>query len=428
MKIINWVAVRKLEPRWGLFSSGIVNVVVMLAVFMVLWRIFMDPRGIFRMYTPLYGYAYVQWLLVSVLVTQLVLRYWPLQDAAFLAGRHPLVKGTAFFAISVLLMLFMVDGVFKNFIGNLSIPYFSEETLLRLKQNAFNAREYSHQAITMFGGLTALIIPIWVLHLNNWPAGELPRSGGYITSFMMILFCATIGYFALYHPHLGILFYPWQTYAAAVPWWEKFARTLHSNFNLGLMMSWTAALWIIQVTYEGYPFKLIEKQPQRALAGIFGTLLFGIILFGGFHLLQEVAWGEPVRGGKLIGAVDWRYLHSGETSLFMLLISLIWGFYFKNWPRQYSLEMNFLIRTIIVGAGTFLFYTFYYKFNAGILGQQQGYSNPLQFPLAATSLIVALLLAHSWFFDMWPGEKVANLAEFSADKPAAPARTKSPGV
>ena len=427
MKIKDWVAARRLEPRWGLFPSGIVNIIVMLAVFMVLWRIFMDPRGIYRMYTPLYGYAYVQWLLVSVLVTQLVVKCWPLQNSAYLT-RHPLVKGTGFFAISVLLMLFMVDFVFKTFIGNLAIPYFSEETLLNLKQNAFNAREYSHQAITMFGGLTALMIPIWVLHLNNWPAGELPRGYGYLTSYVMILFFATVGYFVLYHPHLGILFYPWQTYAASVPWWEKFANTLHSNFILGIIMSWTAALWIVQVTYEGYPFKLIEKQPQRALAGIFGTLLFGLILYGGFHFLQEVVWGAPVRGGKLIGAVDWRYLHSGETALFMLLISLLWGFYFKNWPRRYSAEMNFLIRTIIVGIGTFLFYLFYYSYNAGILGQQQGYSNPLQFPLAATSLIVALLLAHSWFFDMWPGEKVRNLDEFSSGQPAPSNRSESRGA
>ena len=133
-----------------------------------------------------------------------------------------------------------------------------------------------------------------------------------------------------------------------------------------------------------------------------------------------MAWGAPVRGGKLVGAVDWRFLHSGETALFMLLIALIWGFYFKNWPRKYSMEVNFLVRTVIVGFGTFLFYTFYYKYNAIILGQQSGYSNPLQFPLAATSLIVALLLAHSWFFDMWPGEKVSNRQELSPEADPQP--------
>ena len=420
MKILDWVGTRKLESRWGTFPSGIVNVVVMLAIFMVLWRVFMDPRGIFRMYSPMYGYAYVQWMLVAVLTAWLVLRLWPLQQSGFLAKTHPLLKGSVFFGISALFMLFMVNGVLKSLIGGLSIPYFSEVSLLSLKQNAFNAREYSHQAITMLGGMTALVIPVWVLHLKNWPTREIPRGSGYLTSLTMIFFFAAIGYFLLYHPHLGILFYPWQFYAAAVPWWEGIANTLHSNFNLGLMMSWTAALWIIQVTYEGYPFKQYDDKPWRPLFGILGTLLFGLILFGGFHFLQEMAWGAPVRGGKLVGAVDWRYLHSGETSLFMLLIALIWGFYFKNWPRKYSMEVNFLVRTVIVGFGTFLFYTFYYKYNAVILGQQSGYSNPLQFPLAATSLIVALLLAHSWFFDMWPGEKVTNRQEFISESDPQP--------
>lgn len=413
MKILDWVGARKLETRWGLFASGLVNVVSMLTVFMILWRVFMDPRGIFRMYSPMYGYAYVQWFLVSVLTVWLVFRLWPLQQSTFLTKTHPLIKGSLLFAISALFMLFMVNGVLKTLIGSASIPYFSETSLLSLKQNAFNAREYSHQAITMLGGMTALIIPIWVLHLKNWPTREISRGSGYLTSLIMIFFFSTIGYLLLYHPHLGILFYPWQFYAAAVPWWESIANTLHSNFCLGLMMSWTAALWIIQVTYEGFPFKKYDDKPWRPLFGILGTLLFGLILFGGFHFLQEMAWGAPVRGGKLIGAVDWRYLHSGEMALFVLLISLVWGFYFKNWPRKYSIEVNFLVRTVIIGFGTFLFYTFYYKFNAVILGQQSGYSNPLQFPLAATSLIVALLLAHSWFFDMWPGEKVVNREEFS---------------
>lgn len=405
MEIKNWVDSRKLEPRWGLFVSGIVNVTVMLAAFLILWRVFMDPRGLFKMYTPMYGYAYVQWFLIAVLMIQLVFKYWPLQNSSFLAEKHPLLKGLTLYALSAVFVLFMVDFVFKTVIGNLAIPYFSEEMLLSLKQNAFNAREYSHQAILQFAGLAALLVPIWVLHLNNWPAGEIKRGSGYITSFLLIMFMGTVGFLILYHPNICVLFYPWQDFAAAVPWWDKFANTLSGNFILGIMMSWTATLWITQVTFEGYPYKLIQKQPWRALAGILGTLVFGLILFEGFHFLQDIVWGPPVRGAALMAAVDWRYLHSGETSMFMLMVALIWGFYFKNWPKQYSTEVNILIRVAIVSVGTLLFYLFYYRFNPVLLGTQQGYSNPMQYPLAATTLIVALLLSHSWFLDMWPGER-----------------------
>lgn len=412
MRIKNWVEARKLEPKWNLFISGIVNVTLMLIVFLVLWRVFMDPRGYMRMYTPMRGYAYVQWLLISVLMMQLVLKYWPLQQVSFLVDKHPLVKGLILMALSFGFVIFMVNGVLQLF-GHIGLPYFSMSKLLELGQNAFNSREYSFQAITMLGGLTALFVPIWVLHVNNWPAQEIPRGSGYLTSAMMILSLAVVTFSFTYHLHFGVLFYPFQVFAANFPWWEPFANTLSSNFILGMMMSWTAALWITQVTYEGYPYKLICKQPWRAIAGIVGTFIFGAILYSGFHFLQEVVWGAPIRGSALITAVDWRYLHAGELSMFTLLISLIWGFYFKNWPRHYDTEVNLLIRTVIVCTGMFLFHTFYYKYNSLILGQQAGYAHPLQFPLAATTLIVALLLAHSWYFDNWPGERVANFTELS---------------
>ncbi|PKM86943.1 MAG: hypothetical protein CVU87_10670 [Firmicutes bacterium HGW-Firmicutes-12] len=350
MKIENWVETRKLEPRWGLFRSGILNVVLMLAVFLILWRVFMDPRGLVRLYTPMRGYAYVQWLLIAVLMTQLVFRYWPFQESSFLAEKHPAVKGSIFMLLSFAFVILMINVVFQ-IVGALSFPYFSEAKLLSLGQNPFNALEYSHQAITMLGGLTALMVPIWVLHINNWPAQRIPKANGYFTSAALILFAAGFIFTCTYHLHFGVLFYPFQYLAAAFPWWEPFANTLSSNFVLGMMMSWTAALWIIQVTYEGFPFKNIPKQPWRAIAGVVGTFVFALILYSGFHFLQEVAWGAPVRGSALLSAVDWRYLHSGELSLFMLMIALIWGFYFKNWPKKYSMEVNFLVRTVIVCIG-----------------------------------------------------------------------------
>ena len=72
------------------------------------------------------------------------------------------------------------------------------------------------------------------------------------------------------------------------------------------------------------------------------------------------------------------------------------------------------LRFVIVCVLTFAFYVFYYKFNPVLLGQQAGYSNPLQYPLAATSLIVVLLLMHNWFFDLAPGYRLANRAELLA--------------
>ncbi|MGN0838852.1 MAG: hypothetical protein ACI4NN_07190 [Pyramidobacter sp.] len=416
MKIENWTARRQLAPRGNVFVCGIIDLILMLAVFMGVWYVFMDPRGIMRMYTPMYGYAYVQWLLVSVLTVNFVFQLYPLQNNKYLAKTPSLVKGIIYAAFAVILMLFIVDVVFKLFLGYLAVPYFSEEKLLSLRQNAFTAREYAHQAITMYGGIAALLIPIWVIHMNNWPASQIHSLGGYLTSFFIIFALSGLGFLVFFHPHMGILFYPWQIWTAVVPWWENFADTLSGNFCLGAIMCWTAVLWITNVTFEGYPFKKIKNQKWRASVGILGTLLIAMIFFKTFLLMQELVWGVAIRGSQLIGAVDWRYLHSGECAMFMLLIALIWGFYFNNWPHKYSTEFNIFVRFVIVCVLTFAFYVLYYRYNADILGQQPGYSNPLQYPLAATSLIVALLLMHNWFFDLAPGYKIVNREElFSLD-------------
>ena len=43
---------------------GILDMLLAFAVFMGLWWVFMDPRGVLRWYTPQYGYMYIRWLLI----------------------------------------------------------------------------------------------------------------------------------------------------------------------------------------------------------------------------------------------------------------------------------------------------------------------------------------------------------------------------
>jgi amino acid transporter, AAT family len=410
MKAYNWLEERTLEPKKGFLVAGLINLALCLAIFFGVWRIFMDPGGYLRMYTPMYGYSYVQWFLVSILVTVLVFRYWPL-SRSFMVNKHPLIRSGVLVGINIVFVFFFIRLVFQKILGTMGIPYFSEDILVMLKINPFNAREYSSAAILMMGGMCGLIIPIWTLHLNNWPSREIPNGQGYATSFLLILFFVVTGFILLLHPHFGIIFYPWQLFAAAFPWWEPAFGTLSGLFNLGWMMCWTSALWIVQVTYEGYPFVLIKKQPWRAIAGVLGTLLLGLVFYTTFYLMQELAWGPGVRGSRLMMAAEWRYLHAGEISMFVLLPSLVLGHYFGNWPKKYSIEVNFLARTVIIGVGSVLFYNLYYKFSPAILGTQPGYASPLQFPLAALSLFIALLLIHSWYLDRWPGERIIRQSE-----------------
>ena len=404
MKINYWLDDRKLEARFGLLGSGLLNMAILFGVFFALWYVFMNPKGILRMYTPMFGYSYIQWLLIGVLSTVLIYRYWPISQE-FLAEKHPLFKGLLLLALNLIFSVVMVKVVLQTIVGHLGVSYFSETVLESLKINPYNSREYSSMAALMMGAMAAMIIPIWSLHFYNWPERAIKTPSGKHTSFLLVLFFVTIGFVLVLHPHFGIIFYPWQEFTAAFPWWEKTFDTLSGRVNLGWIVSWTAAIWFIQVTYEGYPIALVKKQPWRAVAGVLGTFALAMVFFFGFTLFQEIVWGPPMQGGKYILAVDWRYLHAGETAMFMLLMALIHGIYFGNWPTKFAIEVNILFRTLIIAGTTLVFYILYYKYSPLLLGTQKGYSDPQQFPLVVISLLVSLLLAHHWYFDRWPGEK-----------------------
>jgi hypothetical protein len=48
------------------------------------------------------------------------------------------------------------------------------------------------------------------------------------------------------HPHMGILYYPWQYFASiSPPYWENFANTVSGNFHV--------AFWGLPVTLKYYP-------------------------------------------------------------------------------------------------------------------------------------------------------------------------------
>jgi len=132
-----WLDERTLQPRFGLFGSGLINLLVLVAFFAVYWTVFMNPKGVLRMYTPMWGYSYEQWFLVAVLLTALVLRYWPV-NYSFLEKRHPLFKGTVLYAVNLVFVFFMINAFFQQVLGSMGVPYFNEDRLLWLRINPYN--------------------------------------------------------------------------------------------------------------------------------------------------------------------------------------------------------------------------------------------------------------------------------------------------
>ena len=122
--------------------------------------------------------------------------------------------------------------------------------------------------------------------------------------------------------------------------------------------------------------------------------------------MQELTWGEAIRGHRRDAAPDWRWLHVGETAIFFLVPALFLQFYCGNWPRKFSTPVNVLIRSTIVLLGGIAIYCLYYKYGHFFLGTQKGFSHPQQFPMIPMIWLIDIWLINWWFMDGWPGWKL----------------------
>jgi AAT family amino acid transporter len=384
---------------------GILDTLLAFAVFMGLWWVFMDPRGVLRWYTPQYGYMYIRWLLIVAIWQAYIFNFWPFK-LTWMEKTHPLKKGLILIAINFVVTGLLVWVFYYNIFGKLAIPYFSWPELKKTGLSDFFSREYSSLAILMMAAIASWLSPIWPAAFENYPWHNLKQPAKGFTVFAVTFLLTTYAYLIFMHPHYRVLFYPWQEYTAAFPWWYESFRTLSGNFNVGWIMCATVSVWLLETIMERYPFRLVKSQPWRGLTGFAFILLLAWILFFTFTFMQDVVWGPSVEGAKRLMAPDWRYLHNGELAVILLTVALALYFYFDNWPRQFSTEVNLLIRVAITIIGAWGIHWLYYKYSPQLLGTQAGYSHPQQFPMAPVILFINVMLYHNWFMDGWPGKRI----------------------
>ncbi len=386
---------------------GLLNVLLAFAFFMALWWVFMDPRGYLRWYTPQYGYMYIRWLLIVAIWQAYIFNFWPFKPE-WMNNTHPLLKGLVLigvnFAITGLLIWVFYYGIF----GKFAIPYFSWQELRKTGLSDFFSREYSSLAILMMAAIASWLSPIWPSAFENYPWNNVKQPAKGLTVFAVTFLLTTYAYLIFMHPHYRVLFYPWQEFTAAYPWWYEEFKTLSGNFNVGWIMCATVSVWLAETTLDRYPFRLIKTQPLRGIVGFCFILLLAWIFFFTFVFMQDVVWGVSVEGAKRLMAPDWRYLHTGELAVIVLSIALVLYFYFDNWPKKYSTEVNILIRVLTIIAGAVFLHWVYYKYSPELLGTQAGYSHPQQFPMAPVILFINVMLFHNWFMDGWPGKRIAK--------------------
>jgi AAT family amino acid transporter len=182
-------------------------------------------------------------------------------------------------------------------------------------------------------------------------------------------------------------------------------------------MCCTVTVWLVETIWERFPFSMIQRNWLRRLVAFFGIIAIAFAMHFFLYFVQELTWGEAIRGTRRAFAPDWRWLHVGEMAVFFLVPALFITFYCENWPRKYSLPANVLIRTVVTAVAAVLLYIFYYKTSHLFLGTQKGFSHPQQFPMIPTIWLINIWLVHHWFMDNWPAWKMVpkTAAEIEED-------------
>lgn len=401
---VSYLEARKLEKRWAGPLPALVNLLLSLIVFYATWWIFQDPRGWMRLYTPYVGYMYTRWLLIIFIWVAYIFDFWPFRRA-WIEKAHPLVKGTLLTLLSVAVMLALIKGFFEGLLGNFAMAYFNPEQLTKLQGiTEFFAAEYAALACLMFAAIASWLSPAWVVAMEEAPWQGLPQPVKGFSIWLMTFFLSVVVYFITMHPHMGILYYPWQRFASiAPPYWEQLANTVSGNFHIAWIMCCTVVVWLVETIWERHPFTVIKSPWLRRFALFFGIIAISLALAAFLYFAQELAWGDAIRGHRRDAAPDWRWLHVGETAIFFLMPALFLFMYCDNWPRKYSLPVNMLARTAIVIVAGLVIYSLYYRTAHLFLGTQKGFSHPQQFPMIPTIWLINIWLVNHWFMDNWPG-------------------------
>ncbi|MDO9084874.1 MAG: hypothetical protein Q7U53_01600 [Anaerolineaceae bacterium] len=402
---------RKLVGRWRSPWPQIVSFLFVAAIFYATWWIFMDPRGIMRLYTPQIGYMYTRWMLIIAIWMVYLMHYWPFKRK-WLENAHPVLKGIVLTAVLAGVLLIVIRVFFFGFIGNYAITYFSPKLMMELGITEFFAMEYASLACLMFASLASWLSPAWPVAFENRPWDKLKQPALGFTVLAVTFLIAMLIYLATMHSHMAILFYPWQQYTAVTPpWWMDFAGTVSGNFHIAWIMSCTVVVWLVETIWERWPFTELKKPGLRGIVTFFGIILLAFAFAFGVYYMQELRWGPAIMGDRYMDDPGWRWLHVGETLVFFLLPAMFINFYCGNWPQKFSKPLNWTIRTLLTFALGIVVYVIYYKTGHLYLGVQQDMAHAQQFPMVPTIWFINMMLVHHWFMDNWPGFKKVKVSE-----------------
>jgi len=398
------------------YLFGLINLAVVFCIVWLLWYVFLHPNTVMKLYTPMYGFSLIVALLTVIVLMNNVAGYYPFAASAP-EDTGLFTRGIILTVVSILLMLVLVYGFFWGFIGKFGIAYFSPKSIIAsggIGAEIFVARENASTAIVYFCTAFLWLAIFWRVGFNRWPWQNADRGVLAWSRLFAILFFVSIAYIVLFHPHVCYLFYPAQSKAGVEPWWAEFAGTGSAFFSLGLVLC--SLFWIIasDLLWEGYPWKLMEKDGEgtflKGVVAFFVTLVLGMILLFILFKVMNYFWDEAFMGGQYTDGPDFRYIHAGEIGGFFILSAFILKNYFNNFPNFGGIWSRAIIRTAIAVIGGMVIYLFYFSAaSTFFLGKVYGFAQPGDTPLVWTILFLCVIMVQCDFFEGWPLKKTVGI-------------------
>ena len=413
----SWVAVRNLAPRWGAWTSGFVNLIVLAIMTMAIWWVFFSNSGLFKLYTPLLGFSIVIWILLVIMWQADFFDFWPF-SSQFMKSTHPLVKGGVLSCLTLFICVFFLFGVIFSVIGKYGVTYFNWNSLAeygKLGQDVMSTRETTSWAFICLSVPFLWLTTVLIVGVGKdiWPRDLQPRQG--LGNWLLISVLSIPLFLTFFHPHIGAMFYPQQIYTAVPPWWQQVAHTNSAEYGLGIIFCTVIVIFLSLQLWDGRPWTLVKKQPWKAFSVLFGGLILGYLFFSAQLYVMDYFWDEAYIGGQNDANFGWRYSHTVTMGNFILVAAIVINTYFGDVFSSINALIRRFIKTISAVFLGLVFAWCYYEWAPTLLGVTPGVSHPSENPSAFLVLIIVLINIHDLYMDRWPGNIAGHKRKINRD-------------
>ncbi len=399
------------KPRWGQPLTGLIALSLFTLIALVVWWIFVDPRGLFHTYEQPF-LAFMAWMILVGLWQHMIFGDYPFENLS--PGKRLVVQAS----INVAAVWFIIYVIFGELIGRLSIPFWSLEAL----HNAMPSLSEHSLADTVGAALTLFVLigfftyAFWTIAFQKWPFVGLKQPALGLAEWGITTVFTVIFFGLLIFPHFATYLASKEFFGQTI-WWGGLSAMIGGksstvNFNVGWWEWAIVYLFMTANVWEGKPWHLIKKQPLRGIVTVLGIFTLALLTVKILMTGMNVIYGPVDTVAKDgIMNLEYRYYHTATLAGFTLFPFLIWNHYFDNWPQKYGVVTGWLIRTVGVFIIAAILAFIYYAVCEPVLGLPSIFANNLieyqgrhlnNKPLVWLFWWIIPLLWNDWFAHKWP--------------------------